>query len=320
MQRVLCDGVEIASHDGNEILDLPKLDKSCIFRIAVAIGRGERFPLRFGDFGGGFVHVLDEISLNVLLTELDTITDFATYLEKKEAFVEEGKRIITDGEENLLAVYLHQGRQFPSNYDVLQFDSSTWDEFAKKDEYQRKKEEDKQSYIWDHIIEKFSQDFRRGILLHDTDLGNLETALRILAKEDRFSRRVLSSSFLDFIGYHEKPKAKARIMKSPSNQVYVFLLSENRELNNEEREARQKELAMRCFVAKGLYQDVDTIVGIATEQYVKGGGYSYDLYSIYKKEWTEEDTRLMGELQSNFGYFLNPTSEKVDFNEYPKDE
>ncbi len=146
-ERALCDGVEIASHDGSEILDLPKLDEKHVFRIAIALGRGERFPLRFGDFGSGFVDVLDEISLNVLLTELDTITDFVTYLKMKETFFERGGRIITDGEENLLAIYLHQGRQFPTNYDELHIDSSTWEEFTKKDEYIRKKEEDKQSYI-----------------------------------------------------------------------------------------------------------------------------------------------------------------------------
>ena len=76
---------------------------------------------------------------------------------------------------------------------------------------------------------------------------------------------------------------------------------------------------MRCFVARGIHQDVDTIVGIATEQYVKRGDHSYDLYSICKKEWTEEDSKLMKEIQSSLGYFLHPKSKIVSFDEYPKD-
>ena len=46
-------------------------------------------PLTIGDVDpdGPFIHVLDDATLDILLGELDTITDFTSYLTKKEAFI-----------------------------------------------------------------------------------------------------------------------------------------------------------------------------------------------------------------------------------------
>ena len=53
--------------------------------------------------GKGFVHVLDDVTLEIMLRELNTATDFLTYLRKKEEFIQAGKLFGTLGEENLLA-------------------------------------------------------------------------------------------------------------------------------------------------------------------------------------------------------------------------
>lgn len=50
-----------------------------------------------------YVHVFDDIALDVVLNELDTISDFIDYLEKKEEFITSGKLISAAGEEDLLA-------------------------------------------------------------------------------------------------------------------------------------------------------------------------------------------------------------------------
>lgn len=54
----------------------------------------------------GFVHVLDDFTLGLLLLELDTITDFVRYLVAKEAWISSGKLHMAAGEEEILAHYL----------------------------------------------------------------------------------------------------------------------------------------------------------------------------------------------------------------------
>ncbi len=54
----------------------------------------------------GFVHVLDDSTLDTLLRTLDTVTDFIEYLTRKERLITQGKLLFAVGEENLLAHYL----------------------------------------------------------------------------------------------------------------------------------------------------------------------------------------------------------------------
>ncbi|KIN77851.1 SEC-C motif domain protein [Sulfitobacter mediterraneus KCTC 32188] len=54
---------------------------------------------------GSFVHVLDDVSLDIVMNELDTVRDFTDYLGKKEEFVRSGQLLSAQGEENLLAYY-----------------------------------------------------------------------------------------------------------------------------------------------------------------------------------------------------------------------
>lgn len=53
------------------------------------------------------VHVFDKDFTQVILNELDTITDFVEYLREKEIFLKKNKSLlIMGGEKELLAFYL----------------------------------------------------------------------------------------------------------------------------------------------------------------------------------------------------------------------
>jgi hypothetical protein len=75
--------LESASHvikkDGSQGLPVPPLSERHVHRVAVALGSKGKFPILFGNFRKGFVHVFDEKSFWILLNHLDTITDFVTY-------------------------------------------------------------------------------------------------------------------------------------------------------------------------------------------------------------------------------------------------
>jgi hypothetical protein len=67
---------------------------------------GSPFVVGVLDARKGFVHVLDDFSLDVLLSTLDTVRDFVGYLEKKETVIRSGGLVEASGEEDLLALYL----------------------------------------------------------------------------------------------------------------------------------------------------------------------------------------------------------------------
>ncbi len=74
---------------------------------------------------------------------------------------------------------------------------------------------------------------------------------------------------------------------------------------------------MRCFVARGHYQNAPKVIGLATEQYEHGKGYSLDLVCLHQETWTTEDQKRMEGIQKDLGYFVNPTQTTAHEDEYP---
>jgi hypothetical protein len=304
----------VITKDGKIMLPFP--DGICrrIHRVAVALGRGEKWPLYLGDFGKGFVHTFDEISLDIVMNELDTITDFVKYLSDVEAFLTKGVKItLNGGEEDLLALYLTNGRVFPDRFNALYLDDNLWKGFIKRPEYRAKKEADKDSYIWDRLIEIISNDFQTGKMEVGDSLVDIEETLRIMAREARFSRRVLGQNFLEFMELARQKRVRSRLSQSPSGVPYVFLARPHKE----DRNYRREELGLRCFVARGMYPNQTNVVGIATEEYEPGKGFSLDVCLFSKDIWTAKEKSLMEQVQKELGYFKQPIKTYGHVDEYP---
>jgi hypothetical protein len=311
-ERILKQSKCVIGNDNSVGLALPKAAEVKIHRVAVALGGKRKGGLPFGEFGKGFVHVMDEVSFLTLLKELDTISDFVPYLTAKEAFCKGQTKVLFDGpEENLLAAYLHGGRKLPQDADIIVVGDGLWKNFVEKEEYKRKQEADKDSYVWDRLIEEFSQDFLKGQLEFAPSPSNTERALRQIARENRFARRVLGKGFKEFLD--NSHRIGARMMKSPSGVVYVFLASPH----GTPRNVRQAELGNRCFVARGLNPQCSHVVGIATERYEKGKSFSLDLCNLFRPNWSAEDQRLMEQMQKDLGYFAKPKMTRDSEDEYP---
>lgn len=313
-ERSLDRLTRITRSDGTPGLTLPDLATRRVHRIAVALGGRGKVPYFHGDFGKGFVHVLDEVTLPILLGELDTITDFVDYLTAKEALLAAGVTPVMDGqEEDLLALYIHQGRQFPKGADVIVIGSDLWEGVTKKPEWKARKEADRESYVWDGLIETL-QALNDPVGLSPADaLDSLESALRVMARESRFCRRMLAAGFNEFMRDAAAKKIKARMMPSLSDVRYVFLAT----AREEDRENRRRELALRCFVARGLMERGDTVVGIATERYAKGEGFSLDAVRLTKPTWTSRDQEALEGIQRELGYFASPRLTRATGDEFP---
>ena len=149
-------------------IPLPDRSRAIIHRIAVAHGAAEHCRAHFGGGSGslmlnasvvgdaelftigqvalakGFVHVLDDTTLDIILDTLDTISDFVAYLTRKERFLTGARMIFAAGEEDLLAYYLRytddngehdfvapDGTGRLDEYDGVWIDEGHWEEFQR---------------------------------------------------------------------------------------------------------------------------------------------------------------------------------------------
>jgi hypothetical protein len=313
-ERWINRAANVVTSEGEAVLAFPDAARRRVHRIVVAFGGKRQVPFSSGDFGKGFVHVIDELSMLVLLTELDTITDFVQYLSDKEAFFSGGVRIVIEGgEEDVLALYLANNRSFPEKCDFIIIENALWANFQKKPEYRAKKIADGDSQIWDKLIEEFCGHFQSGTLEYSAPLSDVELVTRTMARENRFNRRNLAKSFKQFMELTETKQRRARYTISPSGIGYVFLATPH----GYNREARMSELGARCGVVRGSNPEIKTVVGIATEEYVPGKGYSLDACYFHRAEWTDEDQAIMEEVQREFGYFKAPLVTHYQEDEYP---
>lgn len=293
---------------------LPAREDRRVHLVAAALGSQGKTPLVSGDFGRGFVHVFDEQSLAIVMKELDTITDFTKYLRDKEELLDGTKVMLNGGEEDLLAAYLHRGRSFPADHDLLIIEPNTWDELSQKAEYRSKQVADRESRWWDGIIETFCEDFRtRGLEFGNTH-SELEAVVRVMAREDRFARRILGQSWKEFMDAATERKVAARMLPSPSGVVYVFLATPR----DVPRDARKAELGLRCVVARGQYRDATTVVGLATEVYEGKPGFSLDVVRLHMQEWSDVADEKCRRIQEELGYFAKPALSQVSVDEYPQ--
>ena len=315
-ERWIQEASHVIRSDGSVGITLPEKRNTRIHRVAIALGGRGGAPIAFGDFGKGFVHVFDEISLRIIMDELDTIDDFVEYLSAKERLFlsKEGTRFIS-GEENLLALYLREGRQFPDDFDVLVVDDNLWEGFKETDAYKAKKEADDISYTWDRITEILCKDILHGNLEFGPELSDSEIAVRTMARENRFGRRLLGKSFLEFYELARQKKVRSRIVPEISNTTYVFLGMPH----GEDRAHRVAELGCRCLVARGLYKNCDVVVGLATERYEEGKGFSFDLLYLNIPEWTDELQKQIESVQKELGFFVDPQYRNTREDEYPQE-
>ncbi len=303
----------VKDRDGAEWLYLPPMERRRVHRIAVALGSRGEVPISDGDAGKGFVHVLEEKGLIALLTELDTISDFVDYLGRTEAFLEKG-RLLVMGLENLLGFYLQQGRQYPEGVDLMVIQDDIWEGVTAQDDFTRRKEAEKISYLWDEMIELVLREhdpaLSAGFGDEDDPNPRVERVARIMARETRFARRLLAQAFQEF---HQGKEIRSRIVGSPSGVTYVFL-TRPRGWN---RKARSAELLGRMFIARGTYPGAIQIVGIATEEYEPGSGLSLDVAGLHKETWTAEDQAEMEALKRKTGAFESPNWSRSHEEEYP---
>lgn len=312
-RRNLATMTAISSPTALAPIPLPPVGRRRIHMIAVALGSKREVPISEPNAGEDHFHVLEESGLEALLTELDTVTDFVDYLTKKQEYLKATQVIQTGDEHDLLALFLHRGREFPSEADLLVVTEGMWDELVAKPEWPRRKKADAVSYVWDRLIESFVNDFATRPPDEPQDFASLDAVLRTMARESRFARRMLGEALSGFYALAAAGKVRARQTVAPSGVVYVFLACER----DVDRKHRIAELTARCWVARGTHLSATTVVGIATEQDQGTPGFSFDAVQLFKPGWDEEDERQRQYLQQELGFFRSPQWSRTHVEEFP---
>lgn len=310
-ERWLRAADRVVRKDGREI-ELPPKATRVYHRIAVSLGGRGEVPLKWGDLGHGFVHLLDEYSLTETFRELDTITDFVTYLTASESLFAKGVRPVFTGAgaEDLLAMYVQHGPDFGvlaadgATPDMVLITEGIWAALTKSPDYLARNKDRQSSYAWDKLIEHFADDLlTNGMFdMHSKTTTKNELAMVAMALQPRGHRANLADAFLEFLS-PGCARVSARMLVAANDTAFVFLGGDS-----ENRETRARELALRCLVVRGRCRGVTTVVGIATDRPQEGRkGHSSDIVYLHLPTWTDEDARNVDGIQADLGYFKNTT-------------
>jgi SEC-C motif len=294
--------------------------------------KGTVIPFAIGhvDPQRGFVHVLDDMTLEVLLGTLDTVRDFVNYLTKKERFITSGLLVAATGEEELLGHYLaklnKQGEHdfvFPEDVTAIAIDVGFWDDFKNSPERRRHQQANEVSYTWDRIIEKFGFHIFGGTSRSNSHprIADQVVPLRFMARERRTRRRILSKALIDLLSKTENRNLRATRIVSPSNAgdpYYVFLVLSKPDgvSDNEYRDVRYHLLAELCRSAKLQFADALDIVGFATEPGLLGDK-TEDVIYMDARHWTPEDQQDAEQVRDDLKLLKEVTMSKERHKEYP---
>ncbi|MEG0719965.1 MAG: hypothetical protein RR811_15895, partial [Comamonas sp.] len=321
-------------------LQLPPVERMRIHRIAVAHGSMRATELYWESFGGTrgssgslflnnqligkehyeepfhigwplgldeFVHVLDDLTLSLLLQELDTVADFTDYLAKKEKLLRmPGCHFLIPGEEELLTMYLstvHKGKtnHFP-DFEcgaAIVLREGTWNKFRRSKAYAARSNANALSYLWDNLIE-----YQASHVIHGSSeelfvgenyqsLNISEKLLRVMASENRLSRRSLGVTLREGRNISSGTKRLFRTIAMSDRQrlyCFVFLPYFPKEQQHEEyRQYRQYLLHLYCEGALLHFDQVKEIIGIAPDP------YSSDIASVDFMFLNVRDTSINSE-------------------------
>jgi hypothetical protein len=312
----------------------------------------EFFPFTVGDVnpGGTYIHVFDDFTLNVVMGELDTITDFVRYLQKRSSFARSGNLVGAAGEEDLLAYYLTmvnknnehdfvhpEGLDWGPDDHVF-IDGDHYSHLIKNPKYHAKKESDRISYLWDRLIQVFTTHMINGTSIvpegHTFDLSDQEQGIRYMALQDRLHRRMHSIAIQEAMlkGVHEERFVRALLPgpqeKDRTTGFFLLLLAypDHLDLSGGYEQYRRVRLAMLKAYALNLLRKnlfLKRVIGIATEPpsaYTGRIGSSEDMIFAEPDQWTAELIEEASELAQVFDVLKDGRvgQSEIGADEYPQ--
>jgi hypothetical protein len=267
------------------------------------------------------VNLFDSHTVDIMLGELDTFYDFTSYIRAKEAAIAKFGGLAYAGEEDLLAHYYlnfdeenkeHFIGPRDQTYDLVMIGEGEWSDFIASEPYKRKKEADKDSYLWDRLLQRTAQNALDGALLGDGGgVFKSQSAIFEMAKEPRFARREFARVMQNAI--NNFPDIEGMITRHicfmPSfykSTAYVFLQLRyrgNDDYDTQYRSKRRALLTVACGVARNKFPHLSKIVGIAIDAPKFTTINSEDFVLVNCAEWSDEQRKFYEEENKGFCFF-----------------
>jgi hypothetical protein len=289
-------------------------------------------PFAIGNYriGDQVVHVLDEVGLEVLLRELDTVSDLLSYFQAREALFRDQRLSFCPAEADLLALYMWTAGSddpfaFPvPDVDTLIVDEGHWDALVANPAYASRQGSNRVSYVWDQYIEIFAEHVRTQTLHRGNEqtVQQHERALRVMASESRLSRRVLSLALFDLYRRTstdvEHPGVRVVLRSERPQLAYVFCLLSPPATGEdpEYRHARMCRLRAYCEVTKHLHPALTDVVGLATYAYGAKGA-SEDLFHLSAINWDDAARERGRKFHEEYGLLRETFDGSLHSAEFP---
>ncbi|MGQ0564810.1 MAG: SEC-C metal-binding domain-containing protein [Gemmobacter sp.] len=285
---------------------------------------GSPFPFLVSLRSSEKVHLLDAHNLAIILGELDTFFDLSRYFLEKERAIDR-YFLSYCGEEDLLAHYLLNYNQQQNSYLIgtsednvhgLHIGEGEWYDFSRGEPYNRRKAANRDSYLWDDLIQRTCDNFLAGTSGGNADIFAGRSAIKEMAREPRFSRRALCDNILERIEQFPSTLQEGAVARHMSvmpsfypDTKYVFLQLQpdyTVDYETEYREVRRHMLIVACGVAKNKFPHLRKVVGIAIDAPKHAKSNSEDFILLECDEWPdeqrlfyEEENRLLGFFESS---------------------
>lgn len=278
------------------------------------------------------VHVFDSHNLSIVLSELDTVSDFTDYLNEKLRAVAKFDSLVYCGEEDLLGHYLLNYDKAAKRHIIgtkrddvnsVMIGEGEWHDFIKTELYKNTKNEDRISYFWDELIQRTCQNALNGALGGNSDLLRGPNAIFEMVKEPRFIRRSLADKIrrtvVSFPDHRSKLTRQVTFLPSYRPDVgYVFFQLRVPDAIRREPDYLDKRrmlLEIACGATKNKFSYLTKVIGIGMDApKFAGETNSEDFILLPCGTWTDE-MRAHYEKQNQEWNFFG-TAQLKQYNEH----
>lgn len=295
---------------GSEVFDPTKIKET--YLLSILTGEPAEFMSGVEEGREKYVHVFDREFTEIILNELDTISDFIEYLRHKEDLLNSNTQVIINGsEKELLARYLTDGHNFDKvkEYELAILESGMWDSRLDNPQVKEKNEIDKISYAWDKLIN-----------IAHTCGGDYEPIAREFARLSRFERRSFAHGLIE--GFE-----KAQL-KVDSDNLFRRLIAINGLITlvicyyddkHQDKLGLKAQLTAMATIARCLVEDNTKVIGIGSD-ITKDFSGSFTFMYLDAPKIDEKLKAEAKKLQEETGIFKEFTPQHFRAEEYPRHE
>jgi len=274
------------------------------------------------------VHIFDSHNLPIVLSELDTVSDFSDYLDEKLRAVAKFDSLMYCGEEDLLGHYLLNYDKTTQRHIIgtkrddvngVMIGEGEWHDFIKTDLYKNTKDEDRISYFWDELIQRTCQNALNGTLGGNSDLFRGKSAIFEMVKEPRFIRRSLADrirrAVVNFPDHPSQLSRQVTFLPSYNPEVgYVFFqlrVPDSMRREPDYLDKRRTLLEIACGAARNKFTHLTKVIGIGMDApKFAGDTNSEDFILLPCETWTDETRAYYDEQNREWKFFGTPHLEQ----------